>query len=253
MLSNQFTQNINYALSKNQYLDDDDFTILLPQDYSTPMVIQIYYTFNKDYYFKTTISSQLQFRCEFSPGQIMLHQPTISFKDEEEYFMEIENWVNRIQNEFNATPLAKLVIKNQTEVEELKQKVDTLFNQNQLDPNEQFTSKEAKEMEQKLEEFKMSIEEKLETELAQNTSLNYKVKKLNEEIEFLKNQMQALTKKNWFTAFSTKMIKFIKNNPETTKAITQTTKHLLPEGIKEIIPDDATNIVDTYIDEQIKS
>ncbi|MGD6870502.1 hypothetical protein ACQCV6_31005 [Bacillus cereus] len=252
MLSNQFTRNINNSLSKNKYLDDDDFRVELPQDNSTPKVVQIYYTFNESYYFKTTISSQLQFTCEFSPGHIMLYQ-TMSFKNEKEYFLEIENWVDRIQYEFNATPLAKAIVENQTNMEELKQKVDILFNQKQLDPNEQFTSQEAKEMEQKLEEFKISIEEKLETELTQNTSLNYKVKKLNEEIDFLKKQMQALTKKNWFTAFSTKMIKFIKNNPETTKAITQTTKHLLPEGIKEIIPDDATNIVDTYIDEQVKS
>lgn len=252
MLSNLFIKNIKDSLSRSYLLDTEDFQIILPEEKQSRKQIKIYYAFDDNYYFKTTISSTLRFNCEFSPGKVMLIQ-AINFDDEENYFYAIEEWVDRLEKEFTSTPLAKTVIQNQTNIEELKQKVDELFEKKELNPNEQFSSQEAQEMECKLEEFKKLIEEKLETEISEKNSLKNEVNKLFREIEFLKDQMQKLTKKNWFTAFITKTTKFIKNNPETTKAITQTTKHLLPEGIKEIIPDDTTNIVDTFIDEQTKN
>lgn len=252
MLSNLFIKNIKDALSRSSLLDIEDFQIILPEEGNSKKQIKIYYTFDDSYYFNATINSALRFMCEFSPGKIMLTQ-TINFDNEENYFNAIEDWVDRLEDEFTSTPLAKTVIQNQTNIKELKQKVDELFEDKELNPNEQFSSQEAQEMEFKLEEFKKLIEEKLETEINEKITLKNEVRKLFREIEFLKDQMQKLTKKNWFTAFITKTTKFVKNNPETTKAITQTTKHLLPEGIKEIIPDDATNIVNTLIDERTKA
>lgn len=214
MLSHLFIKNINEALSENSFIDKEDFKIVLPKETTKQKTITIYYTYDESYYFN-----------------------------------EIEDWVDRLENEFASTPLAKAIIRNQSEIEKLKDTVESYFKEKQLNPNEQFTSEETQNLEQKLEEFKKSIEEKLKSEIAEKQSLKNEVKKLFEEVEFLKNQMHQLTKKNWFTRFVTTTNRFIKNNPETTKAITQTAKHLLPEEIQSIIPEEANNIVDVLIEE----
>lgn len=248
MLSHLFIKNINEALSENSFIDKEDFKIVLPKETTKQKTITIYYTYDESYYFKANIDNALNFYCEFRPGRIMQTQQ-VQFNDDNDYFNEIEDWVDRLENEFASTPLAKAIIRNQSEIEKLKDTVESYFKEKQLNPNEQFTSEETQNLEQKLEEFKKSIEEKLKSEIAEKQSLKNEVKKLFEEVEFLKNQMHQLTKKNWFTRFVTTTNRFIKNNPETTKAITQTAKHLLPEEIQSIIPEEANNIVDVLIEE----
>lgn len=250
MLTNQFIKNINDSLSNNSFLDNEDFLIILPTEEQTlRKIIKISYTFDDSYYFKATIDTRLNFKCVFSPGKVMLKQ-TVDFENEEDYFNEIEEWVDRLEKEFTSSPLAKTVIQNQTNIEELKEKVDELFKEKDLNPDEKFSPEEAQKIESSLEEFKRSIEEKLESEMAEKITLRNEVKKLFGEIEFLKNQVEKLTKKNWFSSFIAKTNKFIKNNPETTKAITQTAKHLLPEEIQNVIPEETTSIIDVLIEEQ---
>lgn len=252
MLSNLFIKQLTDSLSRNSFINEEDFKIILPEKDTNPKIINIYYTYDESYYFKASLSHRLDFNCEFSPGKVMKTQKVL-FSSEDDYFNGIEEWVERLEGEFTSTPLAKAVIHNQSEIEKLKDKVESYFKEKELDPDEQFSSEETQSLEEKLEEFKKSIEEKLKSEIAEKQSLKREVKNLFEEIEFLKVQMQKLTKKNWFTRFVTTTNKFIKNNPETTKAITQTAKHLLPEEIQNIIPEEATDIVEVFIEEKTKN
>jgi hypothetical protein len=249
MVSNSFLKSIYFSLSFNSSFEEDDFSIIIPEGDNHTKELTIKYIFDESYYFKTYINSSLEFRCEFSPGKVMLIQnKNISQMDD--YFSEIRSWVSRMEDEFNSTPLARKVIKNQSQVEDLISKVDSLFEEKELDPNEGFSHSEMEDMENKLEEFKALIEEKLAEQINEKESLEKEVKKLFREINFLKQQVQTLTKKNWFAAFLSKTGKFIRNNPETTKAIANTARELLPEEIKMSIPDGTTDVIDTFLEEQ---
>lgn len=248
MLNHSFIKNIDKALSKNSFINKEDFKIIQPTETAKARTIAIHYIYDENYYFKANLDNELNFYCEFKPGNILQTQKTQAI-NKYNYLNEIENWVDRLEDEFTSAPIARAIIHNQTEIKNLKDTVESYFKEKQLNPNEQFTLEETQNLEQQLEEFKKSIEKTLQSEMAEKQFLKNEVEKLFKEVEFLKKQMHQLTKKNWLTRFVTTTNRFIKNNPETTKAITQTAKHLLPEEIQNIIPEETNNIVDILIEE----
>ncbi|PGU66520.1 hypothetical protein COD67_13015 [Bacillus cereus] len=249
MLTNSFLSRIYYRFDFNRFFDLDDFSIIIPESDTYPQELTIKYLFDENYYFNTSIYSSTKFFCECSPGLVMKTQKK-QVASIDTYVSEIGEWLERMEDEFKSTPLARKVVRTQSQVEDLISKVDAYFEENKLDSDELFSHSEMEDMENKLEEFKASIEEKLAEQIKEKESLGQEVSKLFKEVDFLKRQVQTLTKKNWFKAFCSKTGKLIRNNPETAKAIAHTAKECLPESIKMSIPEGATEVMNTLLEEQ---
>jgi hypothetical protein len=249
VLTNTFLSKVYFALDYSDFFEIDDFSVTLPEEKSYSQELIIKYLFDETCYFHTYINGSSEFRYECSPGKVMkIQKGNVSGVDI--YTTEIRDWVKRMEDEFKTTPLARRVMKNQSQVEELIDKVDSYFVENGLDSNDKFSHPEMEEMESKLEDFKALIEERLAEQITEKDFLKQESLKLFKEIDFLKKQVQILTKKNWFKAFCSKTGKFIRNNPETTKAIAHTAKECLPESIKMSIPEGATEVMNTLLEEQ---
>lgn len=249
MLTNSFLSRVYSRFNYNRFFELDDFSIIIPEQGTYAQDIRITYLFDENYYFNTEIYNSSKFQCECSPGLVMQTQKkqVVSIDD---YVSEIGEWLERMEAEFKATPLARQVVRTQSQVEDLINKVDTYFEENKLDSDELFSYSEMEDMETKLEEFKASIEDKLAEQINEKESLRQEVSQLFREVDFLKQQVQTLTKKNWFKAFCSKTGKLIRNNPETAKAIAHTAKECLPESIKMSIPEGATEVMNTLLEEQ---
>ena len=63
------------------------------------------------------------------------------------------------------------------------------------------------------------------------------------EVNILKSQVQTLSKQKWIKGFLTRIYSWGNNNPTATRVLKATARHLLPDGIKENIPDDILDIV----------
>jgi hypothetical protein len=58
-------------------------------------------------------------------------------------------------------------------------------------------------------------------------------------MDILKTQIGALTKKNWLLSLSTKVYLWGKRNPVTVRRLGGFTRELLPQEVKDAVPEEA--------------
>jgi hypothetical protein len=233
-LNRAFYKEIQDALN-TQKLSNDDFKIDV--NGVSEVKVNISYLYDDSYYFNLKFGSTITFsRC---PGPMTRRESgEISKKDE--IFPRIRGWLDNIENETKAAPGLRELIQHRREVDEKLSDLEEKFSEI---GQEEFSKEEILEFKIKLEEFREEFTKKLESEIEDKAKLQSELKKVSSEIDFLKSQVDSLSKVNLAKALFVRAMNWRKRNPKVMGALVSLTRELLPEGVKEHIPDEVVEVL----------
>ena len=163
---------------------------------------------------------------------------------------KIENWLTNIKSALTEGPLARKLMKNEQDIQEIHSKINSFYTDK---VDDFFTVEEAEDVKIRLKNLEDAFSEKLADEIKDENKLHNELHSLESEIRNLKIQVDALTKKNWFLAFSTKIYLWNKRNPETVRHLGGFTRELLPKEIKDMIPEETLDLLLPVPEESKKS
>lgn len=152
----------------------------------------------------------------------------------------IRMWVRNIENEIRLAPQIRLINEHKTELDKKIEKLDEAI---QSFTDEKFTKIEVEDLKTRLNKLEEEFTHKLKEEITNKEKLEREIQSIEKEVQFLKTQLDSLTKANWMKAFFVKTFKWGQRNPEVIKALGGMAKEMLPEGVKEHIPDGVLDLI----------
>jgi vacuolar-type H+-ATPase subunit I/STV1 len=235
--------NINKAFYKeiqdslnSQYLSTEDFRIDINGERDLQVVIT--YLYNSDYYFHFRVSSG-DINFTRSPGNMLgIESGDTNTKDNLMRF--ISGWLTNMQKEIIASPGLRELVEHKLKVDKKLSDLEASFKE--IGKGE-FSKAEVEDINEKLEVLRSEFAARLEEEIDDRTKLQDELRTMNKEIEFLKSQVQTLTKENWAKALFVKALSWRKRNPKALAAIATITRELLPDGVKQHISDDVVEVL----------
>lgn len=120
--------------------------------------------------------------------------------------------------------------------EELDQELGKIGEALEEVPNHYFTIQEAAEYSEKLDSLEKMFSEMLQSQEDESKNLQDELSEMRSEITLLKNQISILTKRNWFMSFLSKTYQWGKRHPNEVQALAAAAVGLLPDGVKEHVP-----------------
>jgi hypothetical protein len=218
-----------------QNLSNDDFKI----DVSgvNEVRVNITYLFDNTYYFNLKIGESITFNR--SPGPMTMKQSGVIDK-KDVIFSYIRGWLDNIENEIIAAPGLRELVQHRSEVDKKLSDLEEKFNGI---GQEEFSKDEIIEFKSRLDEFRDEFTKKLEEEVQDKAQLQSEIRSITKEIDFLKSQIDSLSKGNWAKALFVRAMNWRKRNPKVMGALVSLTSEMLPEGVKEHISDEVVEVL----------
>lgn len=242
MLSPIFLTSIKNRLVKSSFFSSEDFIFNISEtpdddfDVDADVFLTIRYSYNPDYYFKLGVfESGEKFNVQYSPGGILTKEMFFEIKRSNVTY-KIENWLKNIVDSIKNEPITRKVMKNEQEINEIHAKIHSVFVDN---AEEFFSESEGQDLKQRLEALEKAFSEELEEDIDDRQKLDDEIEKLHTEIDVLKTQIGALTKKNWLLSLSSRVYLWGKRNPVTVRRLGGFTRELLPQEVKDTVPQEA--------------
>lgn len=234
-LNRSFYKAIQECLVSKMH-SNEDFKINVTGD--SVVTVEIRYLYDDTCYFILKIggTSTSYSRC---PGPITRNDYGELSKNED-VFSRIQGWLDNIESEIKAAPVLREINQHRSDVDKKLSDLEEQFNEND---QEKFTQEEMLEFKTKLEEFRAEFTKKLEEEIKNKTELQSELRKITNEVDFLKLQIDSLSKGNWAKALLVRAVNWRKRNPEVMGSLASITRELLPEGVKEYIPEEVVKII----------
>ncbi|WP_406945745.1 hypothetical protein ACJA3J_05715 [Halobacillus sp. SY10] len=235
MITETFRQEIYQHLS-NDFTQSEDFTIdAVTKSNSKKLLIT--YRYLKHYNMEIIIDGN-DFRAWYVPGEI-LQREYFPAKDKSDLLNCIEEWAKYIAEEFKSTPTHKKFVEHEAKIQDIE---DFLAESK----DESFKNSEIEELKMRLDSLQKEFETKINKDLEEDREKEKVIRNLSREIDILKSQSELLSKKNWFLSFSTRMYLYTQNNPRVAKLSGSILHNFLPEGLKQVIPN---NFMDYLLEE----
>lgn len=234
MLSNSFLLTIKEKLSQKIFTSDD--FKLHTNSTSSGISLNIMYLYNSTYKFTLFIDQTgSNFSVNLSPGTIIANE---SFSDlsHSQVMFKIDTWLNNISNSLEIDPVVRKVLNNEKAIQEIRDSFNDLFTDS---AEEFFSDSEGQDIKQRLDKLEKMFSEKLEEDVSDKELLKQEVSNLKNEINALKVQVGAFSKKNWLLSLSTKFYLWGQRNPTTVRRLGGFTRELLPQEVKELVTDEA--------------
>lgn len=152
----------------------------------------------------------------------------------------IYKWLKNIEAETKAAPILREIMEHKVEVD---LQISELENSIKDIGQDDFTKDEISSLIEKLNKFQEEFESRLEEEIQDKQKLRNEINNIGNEIEFLKSQIQLLTKQNWVKSLLVKSINWRKRNPQAMNTLVNLTREMLPEGVREHIPDAVVDLI----------
>ncbi len=221
-----------------EYLNCDDFNMVIIDTGFGPKV-EIKYRYDEIYYYSFELIEDGSYYVTKSPGEISLN---VSYKMSKasNLFPDIKEWLVLLEKEISATPVVRQFFSFKEEIDNQLINIETLINEQE---DKYFSRLEAEELVNKLNKLESDFIRQMEKEIEDKERLQAELDIFQKEITFLKNQLDGNTKRNWLKAFSTKALRWGKNNPNTVKAIGGIVREMLPENIKRNIPSELIEVI----------
>lgn len=230
-LSSHFLNRVEDSLNKLNFLNND-FKIEVDwnseEDYA---ILNVRYIYIDEYYFTGFIMDGGQkFQANIVPGNIVRLQQ-FGILTQHQFFNTIREWLSNIRNEITAGPIARQLDEQDNILKDFQQKI------HQMDEKMDsfFSRTEGDELKRKLDELEHNFVQHLEQN--EETS-SQEIRKLQDEIETLKQQVDALTKKNWFLSFSTRLYLWYQRNPMAARQLAGASRQFLPEEAQTLVSDE---------------
>ncbi|KZZ82522.1 hypothetical protein [Bacillus sp. SJS] len=187
------------------------------------------YRYKDIYYFKVfPQDGGTYFDVRMRPGSVMEEQ-ALSKLAKPDLLKAIKGWLHNIKSETENLPFSRQLKKMQTDISDMQDK----FDKHIMEGDNYFSQEEGNELRSRLEQIESRLAETLDESEADE------LKKLTEDVEGLKALVATLSKKNWLLALSARMYHWGLRNPNTAKQLGRAARELLPQGVKDSLPNDA--------------
>lgn len=224
----QIIDQLNY-----QYLNSDDFDMEIYEKENCPCVL-IKYRYEEIYFYLITIDNGGGYSIERSPGEVSI-KVTYKIKSLSNLPSDIQDWLYHLEKEISASPVVRNFFNMKLEIDNQLADIEEMISGEE---EKYFSRLESEELLKKLNNLEGMFLKHLEKEHQDTDKLQVELEKFKKEVEFLKNQLEFNTRKNWILAFSAKFLRWGKNNPKTIKAIGGMVNEFLPEnGPKNVVND----------------
>lgn len=188
------------AISSHKYLKLDDFVIEEYHNKNQEPCLLARYRYDENWKFlfhipdsKSSVSDERSeyywFRCTMSPGRESIEE-TIRAKERIGLLTEIREWVKRLHDDVVSAPIVRRFDEQSSAIEELFEKITAL-------PEEPLSADDAVEFREALDNVKAELTEQLQKEIADKEVLRQKITELSQDVEFLKNTLETMTKRTW--------------------------------------------------------
>lgn len=228
-LSTHFLNKIEEALNQYGFLNND--FIMETTKNEEFVTLKITYLYISNFYFLGTIyNGGNQFQAQIAPGGVMREEEYNSMK-QSQFFTLIRDWLSNIKNELSAGPIARKMEEHDEILKGFHQKIYDM--DKEMDGF--FSKTEGEELKKRLDEFENIYVSRLEE--IENAS-NTEIRKLKSEIESLRQQVDGLSKRNWFLSFSTRLYMWYQRNPIAARQLAGASRQFLPEEAQTLVSDE---------------
>ncbi|MEK4474337.1 hypothetical protein NSQ91_14065 [Paenibacillus sp. FSL R7-0048] len=236
VISRAFNKEIQSSLN-SKYLSSEDFEVSTKKEQKGGLSVTITYLYNPQYefYFKSGDQINIVRR----PGE-MAENESLVVTGKDGILTAIYKWLKNIEAETKAAPILREIMEHKVEVD---LQISELENSIKDIGQDDFTKDEISSLIEKLNKFQEEFESRLEEEIQDKQKLRNEINNIGNEIEFLKSQIQLLTKQNWVKSLLVKSINWRKRNPQAMNTLVNLTREMLPEGVREHIPDAVVDLI----------
>lgn len=227
-----FLAKLQDALSQGDFVYQD-FQLSTSNSYSSYVTLSIKYKYQPRFVFSGTIyTSGEKYTAEIIPGAVIKKEKKTDL-DHHEFLEVIDDWLHNISHEMKFSPLARKFDEHEKFMQDIAERIEAIEDKDEL-----FTASEGAEFIQRLDMLEKAFSDKLQSEVEDAKKLQDELNKLHNEINTLKIQLDALTKKNWYLSFSTRLYLWYQRNPIVMRSIAGATRELLPEPAKAVVTDE---------------
>lgn len=226
-------QSIIKTLRKDSFFTEHDFSIH-SESGNKGVILTIKCNFDNSYYFQVTISSNREeykpgnqeyiLRGQRCPGSLSILE-NVTYIGKAKLLDGIYEWVMSIKEELLAIPTYRKIEDQKKEISKLEAWIKTV-------PDDYFSQAEAKDLKERLNALEELFTQRVTQEVATKQELEQEIKKIQEELEILRSQVDILKQPKWWGALFGRLMNWTAD-PDNRKLISSTAevaKLLLPDG-----------------------
>ncbi|MEC1406675.1 hypothetical protein [Bacillus halotolerans] len=237
-INQTFLMNLREKLEGNGFTADDfkiSTSTTLNKNFLDELTLQITYIYHNDYCFSFILNPDGEMKdLEISPGKLLSREKINGTFSYGTLTREITTWVKNLRKEMRNSVVGRQIKETQEKIEEIEKILEEKFEEVS---ESYFTKAEGQKLKDKLDELEEKYSSAFDKSEELESELKAEKKKLHQEIELLKDQVQYLTKKKWATALMVKLVNWCARNPQAAKQIGQSAvKTLLPKEIEDSLP-----------------
>ena len=198
------------ALSSHPYLACEDFLLAPYKNKDGDPCLSITYRYDEQFSFKFHVPKAKQprpgtnayfyyFSCTVAPGREAAEE-IITAEERTGLTAEINDWLRCLHEDVLSMPMRQFEV-HSSAIEELRQRLDGL-------PNAPISKEDISLFREGLEQVKIELGAQLGREVEDKEELKIKVAELERDIEFLRQSLDAMSKRNWSEAFIVRVQKW---------------------------------------------
>ena len=195
MIRPRLIQDLRAAIDKSSYFVADDFYIDTQDTKDFASNLSVRYRFNDTYYLVAVVplsasnGSWFDIGLTVKPGSIA-DTEVLTVGAWTDVVQATQNWLARIREELQVVPVARQLAAQAQELEDLLKKYTVL-------PDEYFTQTEVADMEERLEQIRVRMEENLNERIQDPNLLNPRITGIRRDVYMLKETLRSLKKHSW--------------------------------------------------------
>lgn len=236
MIRGQLKRQVNGILELNRRFKSDDFALETRKISNNQSSLALRYRFQPDYCFNAHIHQQQKSIKTSSGVEVtgnvisgwlcpgtMMERENIDTVGTKGLLIEIEAWLDRLQQELATVPIVRELELHTQQIEQLLQHTKTL-------PEEYFTVAEAEKLSARLDELENELCENLKVSTNREDIWRAKITSLEKDFNDLRSQMFSLTQRGWLGSLLVRFARWSADadNARVLKGGVQIAKSLLP-------------------------
>ncbi|AJD91547.1 hypothetical protein JMA_22300 [Jeotgalibacillus malaysiensis] len=219
----------------SKYTSADDFSIDPVQEYEE-VIIKITYRYDSSIYMHVVVDKTgTPYSASFAPGNLLsIEEVTLQTNKLISY---VSQWTSNIDAELKSNPIVQ-------KIEQQDKIIDEIFDLFKgYDKDETFNPEEVEDVKGRLDALEARMESYIKENYARESEQQNIINELKRDIEKLKIQSNNFTKKNWIISYITKFYTLIEKHPKLSALAASLIYGGLPEEVKQLIPDAATQLL----------
>jgi hypothetical protein len=168
-----------------------------------------------------------------NPGRESVEENLIA-EERRGLLTEIQEWLKRLYEDLVSAPVVRQFEAHSSAIEQLRERLERL-------PDEPLSHDDAVQYREDLDRIKVEILEQLKHETTDKEELKHRVEELGRDIEFLKQTLESMTKRQWGEVFLVQLRKW--KDRVSLKQIAAGTR-----VFKSLLPADMSDELDAFAD-----